>query len=100
MEENNQANEKTFEDILVQLLDKIELPSIKNSLKDRLIINRITSDGIYIITISKVAQLIFNNKEHMKYIEEKLNDVMGRSIAIHISFENKEDYFTRKLEGN
>ena len=99
MEENNQTNEKTFEDILVQLLDKIEIPSIKSALKDRLIINRITSEGVYIITISKVVQLIFNNKEHMKYIEDKLNEVMGKSLAIHVSFENKEEYFTRKLEG-
>ena len=99
MEETDQTNEKSFEDILVQLLDKIEIPSVKSSLKDRLIINRITSDGVYIITISKVAQLVFNNKEHMKYIEEKLSEVMGKSVAIHITFENKETYFARKLEG-
>ena len=93
-----EENEKTFEDILTQLIEKIDKPSIKNSLKDSLIINKITSDGIYFITISKVAQLIFSNKENMRYIEEKIAEVMGKSVAIHITFENKESYFTRKLE--
>ncbi|HBB03584.1 TPA: hypothetical protein DCZ39_01595 [Patescibacteria group bacterium] len=88
-----------FENIITKLLEKIEIPSIKNSLNDRLIINKITSEGVYIITISKVAQLIFNNQEHRKYIEEKLGEVMEKSIAIHLTFENKENYFARKLEG-
>lgn len=98
MEEKEQINEGTFEDIITQLIEKIDKPSIKNSLKDSLIINKITSDGIYFITISKVAQLIFSNKENMRYIEEKLAEVMGKSLAIHLTFENKESYFTRKLE--
>jgi len=86
-----------LDDILTNLIEKIDIPSIKNSLKDRLIINKITSEGIYLITISKVAQLVFNNKEHMKYIEEKLSEVMGKPLAIHVTFENKENYFARKL---
>jgi len=94
MEENNQ----TFEDILVQLIEKIDKPSIKNSLKDSLIINRITSETIDIITISKVAQLIFSNMENKRYIEDKLSEVMGRQVNINITFENKDSYFTRKLE--
>ncbi|MCX6824550.1 MAG: hypothetical protein NT085_05525 [candidate division SR1 bacterium] len=93
-----EENEKTFENILVQLIEKIEKPSIKNSLKDTLIINKITSDGVYIITISKVAQLIFSNNENMKHIEDKLSEVMEKPIAIHITFENKDSYFARKLE--
>lgn len=98
MEENEQINEGTFEDIITQLIEKIDKPSIKNSLKDSLVINKITSDGVYFITISKVAQLIFSNKENMRYIEEKLGEVMGKSLAIHLIFENKESYFARKLE--
>jgi hypothetical protein len=93
-----EENEKTFEDILVQLIEKIDKQSIKNSLKDSLVINKITSDGVYLITISKVAQLIFSNKENMRYIEEKLSEVMEKPIAIHVTFENKESYFERKLE--
>ncbi|MEI6118507.1 MAG: hypothetical protein WCP92_04705 [bacterium] len=98
MTEKMEENEKTFENILVQLIEKIEKPSIKNSLKDTLIINKITSDGVYIITISKVAQLIFNNNENMKHIEAKLSEVMEKPVMIHIAFENKESYFARKLE--
>ena len=92
-----EENEKTFEDILVQLIEKIDKPSIKNSLKDTLIVNKVTSDGVYFITISKVAQLIFNNKDNMRYIEEKLAEVMGKSLAINVTFENKDSYFKRKL---
>ena len=95
--ENKEENEGGFTDILTNLIENIEKPSIKNSLKDSLIINKITSEGVYFITISKVAQLIFSNKENMRYIEEKLSEVMERSVAIHVTFENKESYFNRKL---
>ncbi|MEI8009175.1 MAG: hypothetical protein WCI00_07590 [bacterium] len=95
--ENKEENEGGFTDILTNLIEKIEKPSIKNSLKDSLIINKITSEGVYFITISKVAQLIFSNKENMRYIEEKLSEVMEKSVAIHVTFENKENYFNRKL---
>ena len=88
----------SFEDILTQLTEKIDKPSIRNSLKDSLIINKITNEGVYLITISKVAQLIFSNKENMRYIEEKLSEVMGKPVTIHLTFENKENYFNRKLE--
>ena len=95
--ENKEENEGGFTDILTNLIEKIEKPSIKNSLKDSLIINKITRQGVYFITISKVAQLIFSNKENMRYIEEKLSEVMEKSVAIHVTFENKENYFNRKL---
>jgi len=95
--DENIINEGGFEDILAQLIEKIDKPSIKSSLKDSLIINKITSDSVYFITISKVAQLIFSNKEHMRYIEDKLSEVMGKTMAIDVTFENKESYFTRKL---
>jgi hypothetical protein len=96
--EEQTINEQTFENILAQLIEKIDKQSIKNSLKDTLIINRITSDTVEMITISKVAQLIFSNKEHMRYIEEKMNEVMQKPVALYITFENKDKYFARKLE--
>lgn len=87
-----------FEELLTKLIEKIDKPSIRNSLKDSLIINRITSDAVEFITISKVAQLIFANKDNLRYIEDKLSEVMERQVAIHVTFENKDSYFTRKLE--
>jgi len=92
-------NELSFDEILHQLIEKIDKTSIKNSLKDSLVINRITSDTVEFITISKVAQLIFSNKDNMRYIEDKLSEVMERNVGIHITFENKDSYFGRKLEG-
>lgn len=85
------------ENILAQVMERIEKPSIKNSLKDSITINRITNEGIDIVTISKVAQLIFDNKENMQYIENIFSQVIGKPIAIHVSFENKETYFKKKL---
>jgi len=87
-----------FEEILEKFIEKIDKPSIKNSLKDSLVINRITSDAVEFITISKVAQLIFANKDNLRYIEDKLSEVMERQVAIHVTFENKDSYFARKLE--
>jgi len=97
MEENGKLNDRTFEDIVVQLIEKIDKPSIKNSLKDSIIIEKITSEVVYIITISKVAQLIFSNKENMRYIEDKLSEVLWNQININVTFENKDSYFARKL---
>lgn len=99
-EENHEVGEdlKNFDQILIKLIEKIDKPSIKSSLQHSLIINRITSDTVYIITISKIAQLLFSNIEHMRYIEEKLSEVMGERISINVVFENKESYFARKLE--
>lgn len=96
--ENKDENEKTFENILTQFIEKIDKISIKNALKESLIINRITSDTIFLITISKVAQLLFSNNENMRYIESKFSEVMEKQMIINVTFENKEQYFERKLE--
>ena len=98
MEENGKLNERTFEDIVVQLIEKINKPSIKNSLRDSIIIDKITSEVVYIITISKVAQLIFSNKENMRYIEDRLSEILWNQVNIKLTFENKDSYFARKLE--
>jgi len=94
----NEENEWWFDEIIQQFIAKIDKTSIKNGLEDKIIINKITSDGVFLITISKVAQLIFSNKDNVRYIEDKMSEVLGRQTAIHLSFENKESYFTRKLE--
>lgn len=96
--ENMEENEKTFENILIELIEKIDKISIKNALQESLIINRITSNAIDFITISKVAQLLLSNNENMRYIEDKIKEVMGKQMIVHITFENKENYFERKLE--
>lgn len=88
---------KSFDTILTQLLQKIDKISIKNSLQNKLIINRITGETVEFITISKVAQLIFTKMENIRYIEEKLSEVLGKNVAIKVAFENKEDYFAKKL---
>jgi secreted Zn-dependent insulinase-like peptidase len=93
-----EENEIDFEKILEQLINKIDKISIKNSLQNKLIINRITEGTVEFITISKVAQLIFKKIENMRYIEEKLSDILGHNVAIKVTFQNKEDYFTNKLE--
>ncbi len=103
MEEASQTQieEKTewgFDQILQQFIDKIDKTSIKNGLEDKIIINKITSDGVFFIAISKVAQLIFSNQDNVRYIEDKMSEVLGKQTAVHLSFENKENYFARKLE--
>ena len=92
-----EENEIEFEKILEQLMEKIDKISIKNSLQNKLIINRITWETVEFITISKVAQLIFTKMENIRYIEEKLSEVLGKNVAIKVAFENKEDYFAKKL---
>ncbi len=87
-----------FNDILDQLINNIDKISIKSALQNKLIINRISSDTVELITISKVAQLVFSNIENMRYIEDILSEILEKQIIIKLKFENKEDYFARKLE--
>lgn len=87
-----------FNDILDQLINNIDKISIKSALQNKLIINRISSDTVELITISKVAQLVFSNIENMRYIEDMLSAILEKQIIIKLKFENKEDYFARKLE--
>lgn len=94
---SSKEHEWGFEKILNDFIEKIETPSIKNSLKDSIIINRITSDTVYFITISKIAEMVFKNTNHIRYLENKLSEVMGQQTAIHVIFENKDNYFARKL---
>lgn len=89
---------KNFDTILTQLIDKIDKVSIKNALQNKVIINRITGDTVECITINKVAHCVCTQLENSRYIEEKLNEVLGRNIAIRFQFEKKEDYFAKKLE--
>jgi len=92
------TNEINFEDILNQFIENIDKISIKNALRNKLVINRITSDTIEFITISKIAQLIFNNSENMKYIESKISEIIEKPMRIKVNFENKEDYFAKKIK--
>jgi hypothetical protein len=92
------TNEINFEDILNQFIENIDKISIKNTLRNKLVINRITSDTIEFITISKIAQLIFNNSENMKYIESKISEIIEKPMRIKVNFENKEDYFAKKIK--
>lgn len=92
------TNEINFEDILNQFIENIDKISIKNALRNKLVINRITSDTIEFITISKIAQLIFNNSENMKYIESIISEIIEKPMRIKVNFENKEDYFAKKIK--
>jgi len=34
----------------------------------------------------------------MRYLEDKLAEIMGKQMVINVVFENKDSYFARKLE--
>jgi len=39
-------------------------------------------------------------RENIDYIEKILSEILGKPTIIKVSFENKEEYFARKLATN
>lgn len=85
------------QNILNQLLSQIERPSLKNSLKDHIIIDKIEDNLATIIVINKMTHLTLEKRENLDYLEEALSKILGKDTKIKLIFENKETYFANKL---
>lgn len=70
---------------------------VQSNLKDQAIIEKIENGIVEIIAISKIAEMLLENEEHIKIIEEKLSQKLNQNVAIKISFESKDSYFARKM---
>ena len=44
-----------------------------------------------------MAEIVLEKDETKKMIEEKLFKITGENLALHVEFQNKEDYFANQI---
>ena len=92
-----EASEEDFKKLRAIVISKLTKPTIQSNLKDQAIIEQIENDEIQITVITKIAEMLLNNEENRKQIEQILSEELGEAVHLTISFEHKEAYFARKM---
>ena len=92
-----EASEENFKKLRAIVISKLTKPTIQSNLKDQAIIEQIENDEIQITVITKIAEMLLNNEENRKQIEQILSEELGKAVHLTISFEHKEAYFARKM---
>ena len=92
-----EASEEEFKKLRAIVISKLTKPTVQSNLKDQAIIEQIENDEIQITVITKIAEMLLNNEENRKQIEQILSEELGKAVHLTISFEHKEAYFARKM---
>lgn len=92
-----EASEENFKKLRAIVISKLTKPTVQSNLKDQAIIEQIENDEIQITVITKIAEMLLNNEENRKQIEQILSEELGKAVHLTISFEHKEAYFARKM---
>lgn len=92
-----EASEENFKKLRAIVISKLTKPTVQSNLKDQAIIEQIENDEIQITVITKIAEMLLNNEENRKQIEQILSEELGKAVHLAISFEHKEAYFARKM---
>lgn len=92
-----EASEENFKKLRAIVISKLTKPTVQSNLKDQAIIEQIENDEIQITVITKIAEMLLNNEENRKQIEQILSEELGKTVHLTISFEHKEAYFARKM---
>ncbi len=85
------------DDLLQQILDSLEEGSFKNNLQDQIVIEEVTDAKVKIIAINKIAEMMLKKPENITIIQKVFSETLGRDVMLEVKFENKENYFARKL---
>lgn len=92
-----EASEENFKKLRAIVISKLTKPTVQSNLKDQAIIEQIENDEIQITVITKIAEMLLNNEENRKQIEQILSEELGKAVHLTIRFEHKEAYFARKM---
>ena len=90
-------SEENYPEIWQEVIANLGKPTVQSNLKDQALIEKIENNEVEVIVISKIAEMLINNAENKKLIEEELRKKLGWPIILKITFEKKEDYFARKM---
>jgi len=98
--ETNEFSEQPISDeknILNKLIEVVESKTLKDNLKNHTIIKSIWDGQINLIVINKMAEIVLEKDETKKMIEEKLFEITGKNLTVHVEFQSKEDYFANQI---
>ena len=83
--------------LLTSVLDKLEPGSFRDNLHNQIVIDEIGESKIKIIAINKVSEMLLKKAENITHIQKLFSEILWRDVFIEVKFENKENYFARKL---
>jgi hypothetical protein len=83
--------------LLTDVLSRLEPGSFRDNLHNQIIIDDVGESKIKIITINKISEMGLKKPENITHIQKIFSEILGRDVGIEVKFENKENYFARKL---
>ena len=83
--------------LLKNVLDKLEPGSFRDNLHNQIIIDEVGESKIKIIAINKISEMGLKKPENITHIQKIFSEILWRDVFIEVKFENKENYFARKL---
>lgn len=90
-------NQTKNEDILAQLIQKIDSKSLQQSLQNSVSIKEIGVDKVVFIVIDTLSKMTIEKESNRKLIEEKLSEILGKNVYLELEFQDKKDYFASQL---
>ncbi|MBU1758842.1 hypothetical protein KKG31_07065 [Patescibacteria group bacterium] len=72
---------------------------MQKNLGEHIIIDKVEDGLLHMIVINKLTHTLLEKRENIEYLENIISEILGTPTTIKISFENKEDYFAKKLMG-
>lgn len=91
------AETPDFKTLWNAVVAKIPKPTVQSNLKEQAIIEKIEGEQVMITVITKIAEMLLNNEENRKLIEQLLSEQLHKTIQIFFTYESKESYFARKM---
>ena len=86
-------NDKLLHDVLSRLEDG----SFKDNLQHQVMIDEVTDTKIKLIAINKISEMMLKKPENITHIQKVFSEILGKDLVVEVKFENKENYFARKL---
>jgi hypothetical protein len=83
--------------LLNHVLARLEPGSFRDNLHNQIIIDEVGESKIKIIAINKISEMGLKKPENITHIQKIFSELLGRDVGIEVKFENKENYFARKL---
>jgi len=87
-------NEK---DLITQISEQISKNSLKTSIKNHAIIDKIENNLAHIIVINKMSEMLIKKEDAINEIEAIISKILWKPTKISIKYQKKEDYFENLL---
>lgn len=84
-------------ELWIAVVSKLQKPTVQSNLKDQAIIEKIEGNQVFLIVITKIAEMLLKNEVNRKQIEQLLSEELGKNMQITFTYESKESYFARKM---